>query len=45
MDIGSQKLAWYVAPFGDAGVGWLVLGAITNRLRRLGRAVIRLLMR
>lgn len=43
--IGYQKLAWYAAPFGDAGVGLLVLAAISNGLRRLGRAVIRRLMR
>jgi hypothetical protein len=44
-NIGYQKLAWYAAPFGSAGVGLLLLAAITNGLRRLGRAAIRLLIR
>ena len=44
-NIGYQKVAWYGAPFGDAGVGLLVLAASVNVLRRAGRAVIRLLVR
>ena len=44
-NIGYQKLAWYAAPFADAGVGLLVLAATLNALRRVGRALIRLLMR
>ena len=41
---GYQKLAWYAAPFGDAGVGMLLLAAVVNGLRRAGRVVIRLLV-
>ena len=44
-NIGYQKVAWYGAPFGDAGVGLLLLAASVNVLRRAGRAVIRLLVR
>ena len=44
-NIEYQKVAWYAAPFGDAGVALLVLAAVVNVLRRTGRAVIRLLMR
>lgn len=44
-NIGYQKVAWYGAPFGDAGVGLLLLAASVNILRRAGRAVIRLLVR
>jgi hypothetical protein len=44
-NIGYQKLAWYAAPFGSAGVGLLLLAAIANGLRRLGRAAIRLFIR
>jgi hypothetical protein len=44
-NIGYQKIARYGAPFGDAGVGLLLLAASVNVLRRAGRAVIRLLVR
>ena len=40
-----QKLAWYSAPFGDAGITLVVLAAAVNLLRRLGRQVIRLASR
>lgn len=40
-----QKVAWYAAPFGDAGVALLVLSAAVNVVRRAGRALIRALMR
>ena len=44
-NINYQKVAWYGAPFGDAGVALLVLAAVANVLRRIGRAAIRVLMR
>ena len=44
-NIEYQKIAWYGAPFGDAGVALLVLAAVVDSLRRIGRAVIRLLVR
>lgn len=44
-NVEYQKIAWYAAPFGDAGVALLALAAVVNVLRRAGRAVIRLLMR
>ena len=44
-NIGYQKLAWFGGAFGDTGVALVVLGAIVNLLRRVGRAIIRLLMR
>lgn len=44
-NIGYQRLAWFAAPFGDAALALLALAAIVNGLRRVGRAVIRLLMR
>lgn len=40
-----QKVAWYAAPFGDAGLALLVLSAAVNVMRRAGRALIRALMR
>jgi hypothetical protein len=43
-NIEYQKVAWYGAPFGDAGVALLVLAAVLNVLRRVGRAVIRRLV-
>ena len=44
-NVGYQKLAWYAAPFGDAGVAVVLLAATVNGLRRVGRALIRLLVR
>jgi hypothetical protein len=44
-NVEYQKIAWYGAPFGDAGVALLVLAVIVNALRRGVRAAIRLLMR
>jgi hypothetical protein len=44
-NIEYQKVAWYGAPFGGAGVALLVLAAVVNVLRRVGRAAIRLLLR
>ena len=43
-NIEYQKVAWYGAPFGDAGVALLVLAAVLNVLRRVGRAAIRRLV-
>jgi hypothetical protein len=40
-----QKLAWYAAPFTDAGIALVVLAAAVNLLRRLGRQVIRVAYR
>ena len=40
-----QKLAWYAAPFGSAGIALVVLAAFVNLLRRLGRQIIRLASR
>jgi len=40
-----QKMAWYAAPFGDAGIALVVLTATINLLRRLGRQIIRLAAR
>ena len=40
-----QKLAWYAAPFSDAGVAIIVLAVAINLLRRLGRQVIRIAAR
>ncbi|MFO7533290.1 MAG: hypothetical protein R6W93_12575 [Candidatus Limnocylindrales bacterium] len=39
-NIEYQKVAWYGAPFGDAGVALLMLAAVVNVLRRVGRAMI-----
>ena len=43
--VGYQRLAWYAAPFGDAGIALLVLSFTVNGFRRVGRAIIRLLIR
>jgi small neutral amino acid transporter SnatA (MarC family) len=40
-----QKLAWYAAPFSDAGVALIVLAVAIKLLRRLGRQVIRIAAR
>ena len=40
-----QRLAWYSAPWGDAGIAVVVLAALVNVVRRLGRQVIRLAAR
>ena len=40
-----QKLAWYAAPFSDAGIALVVLAAAFNLLRRLGRQAIRVAYR
>lgn len=40
-----QKLAWYGAPFGSAGVTLLLLAAVVSGLRRVVRGLIRLLVR
>ena len=40
-----QRMAWYSAPFGDAGIALVILAAAVNLLRRLGRQVIRLAAR
>lgn len=40
-----QKLAWYAAPFGDAGITLVLLTALVNLARRLGRQFIRLAAR
>ena len=40
-----QRLAWYSAPWGDAGIAVVVLAAALNVTRRLGRQVIRLAAR
>ena len=40
-----QKLAWYAAPFGSAGMALVVLAMIVNLLRRLGRQLIRIASR
>lgn len=40
-----QKLAWYAAPFADAGIALVVLAAAVNLLRRLGRQIIRIASR
>jgi hypothetical protein len=42
--IEYQKVAWYGASFGDAGVAVLVLAVVLNVLRRIGREVIRRLV-
>lgn len=36
-----QRLAWYAAPWGDAGVALVLLTAAINLLRRAVRQVIR----
>ena len=43
--LGSQKLAWYVAPFGDAGIALVAFAVAVNLLRRLGRQLIRIASR
>jgi hypothetical protein len=43
--VGYQRLAWYAAPFGSAAITLLVLAIILNGLKRVGRAIIRLLIR
>ena len=40
-----QRMAWYSAPFGDAGITLVLLTALVDLLRRLGRQVIRLAAR
>ena len=40
-----QKLAWYAAPFSDAGIALVVLAAAVNLPRRLGHQVIRVASR
>lgn len=40
-----QRLAWYSAPWGDAGIALLLLTAAVNLLRRAARQVIRLAAR
>ncbi|MEX1294734.1 MAG: hypothetical protein AB1Z67_01050 [Candidatus Limnocylindrales bacterium] len=40
-----QKLAWYAAPFGSAGIALVGLAAFVNLLRRLSRQVIRIASR
>jgi hypothetical protein len=44
-NVEYQKLAWYAAPFGDGAIGLLILAFVINGLRRVARAVMRLLMR
>ena len=44
-NVEYQRVAWYGAPFGDAGVALLVLTALVNVLRRVAHAAIRVLMR
>ena len=41
----QQKLAWYAAPWADAGVAVVVLAIAVGLLRRFGREVIRLAAR
>lgn len=41
----QQKLAWYAAPWADAGVAVVVLAIAVGLLRRLGREVVRLAAR
>lgn len=41
----QQKLAWYAAPWADAGIALVVLAIVVGLLRRLGREVIRLAAR
>ena len=36
-----DKLAWYAAPWGDAGIAIVVLAIAIGLLRRMGRQVIR----
>ena len=43
--VGYQRLAWYAAPFGDAAISLLILSFAVNSLRRVGRAIIRMLIR
>ena len=43
--VGYQRLAWYAAPFGDAAITLLLLAVAINGFRRVGRAIIRLLIR
>lgn len=40
-----QRLAWYAAPFSDAGIALVVLTAAVHLLRRLGRQLIRIASR
>ncbi len=40
-----QRMAWYAAPFGDAGIALVILTAFVNLARRLGRQLIRLASR
>jgi len=40
-----QKLAWFAAPFNDAGIAVIILAAAVNLLRRFGRQVIRIASR
>ena len=41
----QQKLAWYAAPWADAGIAVVVLAIAAGLLRRLGREAIRLAAR
>ena len=40
-----QKLAWFSAPFGSAGVTLLLMAAAVDLLRRLGRQIVRIAYR
>lgn len=40
-----NRLAWFAAPWGDAGISVMVLALTVGLLRRLGRQVIRLASR
>lgn len=40
-----QRLAWFSAPFGSAGITVMAMAAAVNLLRRLGREVIRIASR
>ena len=40
-----QKLAWYAAPWADAGIAVVVLAIVVGLLRRVGRQLVRLAAR
>lgn len=43
--LGYQRLAWFSAPFGDAGIAVVLLALAVNLLRRLARQVVRVASR
>ena len=44
-NVGYQRLAWYAGAFGDGAFALLALAVIANTLIRVGRAIVRLVLR